>query len=133
MTDRTTAAFTWVALVLVAFGVALGMRLSMPWVFALLAGINGATLVLYGYDKAVAGGNRVRVPERVLQGLALLGGSPAALIGQQLFRHKTAKAPFQKVFWIIVILQLVALGAWVWCWKRRPEWIPPSLRILFPD
>jgi uncharacterized membrane protein YsdA (DUF1294 family) len=49
------------------------------------------------------------VPERVLHGLALLGGSPGAWAGMRLFRHKTVKGSFRAVFWFILAAQ-VALG-----------------------
>ncbi|MBI3856671.1 MAG: DUF1294 domain-containing protein [Planctomycetes bacterium] len=80
-------------------------------------------MLLYGYDKAVAGGTRSRVPEKWLHLLALLGGSPAAFLSQKLFRHKTVKAPFQRVFWLIVVLQLAALGAALWFWRHPPAWM----------
>lgn len=82
-----------------------------------LAAVNVAALLAYGYDKAVAGRGPTRVPEVVLLGLAALGGSPAALGGMALFRHKTAKATFRRRFWVVVALQVVAaaaLCAWRW-------------------
>jgi uncharacterized membrane protein YsdA (DUF1294 family) len=80
-------------------------------------GVNVATFLLYGYDKRVSGGPKVRVPEAVLHAAAAAGGSPAALLAQQLLRHKTRKRSFQIVFWLIVALQLAA--ATVWWWKIR--------------
>jgi len=82
---------------------------------AYLAAVNLITIMMYGYDKAVAGTDRVRVPELLLHLLALLGGSPAALLAQRLFRHKTRKAPFQLVFWLTVALQAFVL--WLF-WYR---------------
>ncbi|HYF00159.1 MAG TPA: DUF1294 domain-containing protein [Planctomycetota bacterium] len=82
----------------------------VPWIA--FGALNAATLVLYAYDKAASRRSWRRVPERTLHLLALAGGSPAAFVGQQLFRHKTAKPRFQAVFWIIVITQLAALGLW---------------------
>lgn len=76
---------------------------------AYVAAVNAVTFVLYGYDKAIAGSSALRVPEVVLQLLALLGGSPAALIAQQIFRHKTRKTSFQRLFWAIAIAQIAAL------------------------
>lgn len=83
--------------------------------FAYLAAVNLITVLMYGYDKAVAGTDRMRIPEHVLHLLALLGGSPAALLAQRLFRHKTRKRAFQLVFWLTVTLQ--ALGLWLF-WYR---------------
>lgn len=78
--------------------------------FAYLAAVNLITFLMYGYDKAVAGSGRLRIPEPVLHLLALLGGSPAALLAQRLFLHKTRKAPFQLVFWLTVALQALVLS-----------------------
>ena len=73
---------------------------------AYLLSINLATFLLYGYDKSIASGERLRVPELNLQTLALLGGSPSALLAQKFFRHKTIKGSFQLLYWSIVALQV---------------------------
>lgn len=86
---------------------------------AVLAGVNVATLALYAYDKAVAGGRWRRVPERTLHLFALIGGTPAALLGQIWFRHKTVKRSFQAVFWLIVVAQAAAVGGAYWWWTSR--------------
>lgn len=113
-----------VAVVVTAIVTAAGVRLGLGGVLALFVGVNVATATLYGYDKAVAGGRRTRVPESVLHLLALLGGTPAAFASQQLFRHKTVKRSFQATFWAVAVLQLAALAFWVWCWRTRPGWAP---------
>jgi uncharacterized membrane protein YsdA (DUF1294 family) len=91
-------------------------RLQFGALMAYLAGVNLTTLGAYFYDKSVAGSaaGLWRVPEAVLHLLALAGGTPAALAGQHLLRHKTRKTNFQLWFWAIVILQAVAIGAWLW-------------------
>ena len=111
--------FLAVAAAVVAGAVALAIHFSVPAWIGALAGINLTTMVLYGYDKAVAGGTRRRVPENVLHLLAFVGGSPGALLSQTLFRHKTVKASFRRVYWLIVVLQLAAIGAAVWVWRDR--------------
>jgi len=68
--------------------------------------VSAVTFVLYGFDKARAKIGGFRVPELVLHSLSLLGGSPGALAGQKVFHHKTAKASFQVVFWLIFIGQI---------------------------
>lgn len=80
--------------------------LHWGWLWSYLFGINVATLALYGYDKAVAGSGR-RVPESVLHGAELLGGTPAAFAAQRLFHHKTRKGSYQARFWLIVAIQVV--------------------------
>jgi uncharacterized membrane protein YsdA (DUF1294 family) len=87
-----------------------------------LAIVNAATILLYGYDKAVAGGTRSRVPENVLHLLALLGGSPAAFLSQRLFRHKTVKPGFRRVFWLIVVLQATVAAVVAWRMGLRFPW-----------
>lgn len=94
-----------------ASAIALLHLASLPWIWAALAGVNAATLLLYAYDKAVAGGRRTRVPELALHLCALLGGTPAALTGQLLFRHKTSKPSFRRVFWLIALAQAALLAA----------------------
>lgn len=81
----------------------------MPAWLAWWLAINVATVLLFGYDKAIAGGRRRRIPERTLLGFALLGGSPGALLAMGLFRHKTAKPTFRRAMGAIVAAQLVAL------------------------
>jgi uncharacterized membrane protein YsdA (DUF1294 family) len=113
--------FLAVAAVIVAGAVALALRLSVHVLIGALVGINLATIAIYGYDKAIAGGKRRRVPENVLHLLAIAGGSPGALLAQGLFRHKTVKASFRRVYWLIVALQLTAIGAAVWFRLRPPN------------
>lgn len=113
------ARFLLLASIPTAAGALAAWRLNVPVWAGALAGLNLALLLLYGYDKAVAGGARTRVPERLLHLLALAGGSPAALLGQSLFRHKTAKAPFRSMTLFIVVLQATAVAA-VLYWTRRP-------------
>ncbi|WP_229508090.1 DUF1294 domain-containing protein [Massilia sp. Dwa41.01b] len=44
--------------------------------------------------------------------LGLLGGWPAALVAQQMFRHKTRKQSFRRAFRITVVLNCAVL-AWL--------------------
>ncbi len=103
-------AFIVLALVWLAarFGVGLGRVTSY------LAGINVATALLYVYDKAVAGeGRYLRVPETVLHGVALAGGTPTAFAAQLLLSHKTRKGSFQTVFRLIAAFQACVLVIWL--------------------
>ncbi|WP_242526219.1 DUF1294 domain-containing protein [Novosphingobium sp. KA1] len=83
-------------------------------VAALLCGLNFWTFAVYGYDKVqsrrvgVSGGRRVS--ERHLLTLAAIGGSPGALLGRRMFRHKTRKQPFVNYLMAIVALQAIALA-----------------------
>ena len=88
-------------------------RLGLAPAYAYLVCVNAMVVLLYGYDKRQAIVGRTRMPEIALHLGALLGGSPGALLGQGLFRHKTQKRGFQMVFAIIVLLQIVGLyGYW---------------------
>ena len=84
----------------------------MKWLFAYLGCINGLTLLAYGVDKWAAKKRWSRIPEKNLHILALLGGSPAALLGQRVFRHKTVKGAFQRRFWFIVLMQTALVFYW---------------------
>jgi uncharacterized membrane protein YsdA (DUF1294 family)/cold shock CspA family protein len=65
-----------------------------------------ATFGIYRYDKRQSESGLGRVPEAVLLALAALGGSAGAWLGMHFpSRHKTAKASFQAVYWLIVALQ----------------------------
>jgi uncharacterized membrane protein YsdA (DUF1294 family) len=68
---------------------------------AYLAVLNLAAFAAFASDKrrAVRGARRIR--ERTLLVLALLGGTPGAVAGQQLLRHKTHKEPFRTRLWIV--------------------------------
>ena len=64
----------------------------------------------YGFDKRQAANGGRRVSERTLHLMAFLGGWPGALMGQRQFRHKTQKATFRIVFWIVVVLHVGIVG-----------------------
>jgi len=89
------------------FAVGLGMFTSY------LLGVNAATALLYVYDKATAGGRYVRVPEPVLHGVALAGGTPAAFAAQWLLSHKTRKSSFRTVSRLIAGVQVLVLVIWL--------------------
>ncbi len=98
----------------VAIGLSLLLRRQgLAPIYAWLVGANLVTLLLYGYDKRQAIVSGIRIPEAVLHGAALFGGSPGAALGQILFRHKTQKRRFRMVLVAIVVLQGLAIyGYW---------------------
>ena len=85
-----------------------GWHLLAAW----LIGVNVTAFVYFGFDKWRATKARRRVPEVVLHGLALAGGSVGAFAAMELFRHKTIKGRFRLVFLVIVLAQ-VAVVVWV--------------------
>ena len=73
--------------------------------------INVLTMAIYGADKMAARKGMRRVPEATLLAFGVTGGWPGAILGQQLFRHKTQKQPFKTYFMLSVILSIAAMAA----------------------
>lgn len=95
------------------------LRSPWAWLACYLLAINAVCFALYGWDKRAARRARRRVPESHLLWIGLLGGSPAALLAQRLFRHKTQKLKFRVWFWITLLLQVAAGVAYAWLrWGR---------------
>ncbi len=69
--------------------------------------INLLTFVTYGIDKYKARHKHWRVREASLLLLAVLGGSPAALLAMHLFRHKTQHNKFRYGVPGILIVQVL--------------------------
>ena len=82
---------------------------------------NLAAFALMGWDKHRAKTGGWRVKEATLFLTALLGGSAGAILGMQLFRHKTRHWYFKYGMPIILALQLIAA---VWL---RLRIFPPSI------
>jgi uncharacterized membrane protein YsdA (DUF1294 family)/cold shock CspA family protein len=78
-----------------------------------------STIALLGYlvDKISAKSGRDRMPEDGLHLIDLLCGWPGGLLAQGLFRHKTVKQPFLRVFWVTVALNA---GGVAWLLLRTP-------------
>ena len=85
---------------------------SMQMVLIVVGVLNVVVFLVYGHDKRMAVKGRVRVPESWLLGVAVLGGSFGAFLGQQMFRHKTRKLSFMVKFYLIVLLQIVVAIWW---------------------
>ena len=106
----TLNTFCYLLLALAAVASALMPHPLVMWL--LLASV--LTLLIYGGDKMAARNGWRRVPESTLLMLGLGGGWPGAVLGQQLFRHKTQKQPFKRYFFITVLLNTAALVALYW-------------------
>lgn len=74
--------------------------------------INLAAFLLMGIDKSRARRELWRIPEKVLFGSALLGGSVGAIAGMFFFRHKTRHLSFRLGLPVILLLQVV-LYVWL--------------------
>ncbi len=79
------------------------MALLLAW-----AGINVIAFLAFGWDKRQSIRDGSRIAERTLLALALFGGALGALIGQQLFRHKTQKQPFRTLLWLAAVVNMLA-------------------------
>ncbi len=101
------------AIVLIAgtAGLVFYEKLAPAW--AWLATINAATFAAYALDKHRAKAEGRRVPELVLLGLALIGGTIGAVVAMLALRHKTRKIAFLLPFVAVVVVQIAAL-AWRW-------------------
>jgi len=88
-------------------------RVGLGWLGAYLGAVGLATWVAYAWDKRRAGLGERRIPEAALLGLALVGGSPAALMAMLVLRHKTRKPAFLIPFAGVVLVQAPAVAAWL--------------------
>ncbi len=80
-----------------------------------LGALDVVTWAAFRLDKSRARRRRWRIPERILLGLAVVGGVGAALgmYGHEQ-RHKTSKPAFLAVALVASLAQLIALGWWGW-------------------
>ena len=100
-----------VLVVVAAWGLPATGLLDLPWSLTLYGGMSllafGATFL----DKRAAVKDKPRFSELGLHTLELLGGFPGAILGQQLFRHKTVKRSYRIVLWLIVAAHI---AGWAW-------------------
>ena len=74
--------------------------------------MNLLAFALYGIDKLKAKKGAWRIPEATLLLVAFLGGSLGALLGMELFRHKTKHAKFKILVPLFLVLH-IALGVYM--------------------
>lgn len=74
-----------------------------------LAVMNAAAFVMMGADKRRARKGRWRISEKALFAAALAGGSAGAILGMQIFRHKTRHWYFVWGMPAILAVQLLLL------------------------
>ena len=79
----------------------------MPIAYLIL--VNAAAFALMFADKQKAIRGQWRIPEKVLLGVALLGGSIGAIAGMYTFRHKTRHTKFKYGLPLILLVQLYLL------------------------
>lgn len=66
-------------------------NIALVW----MAIINSIAFIMYGVDKYKSVHHKWRIPESTLLLLALAGGSIGAMLGMQVFRHKTKHLKFK--------------------------------------
>ncbi|MBQ8482162.1 MAG: DUF1294 domain-containing protein [Alphaproteobacteria bacterium] len=71
--------------------------------------INITAFIAYGVDKRAAVKGIWRIPETDLHTLEFLGGWIGAFLGQKIFHHKNKKKSYQAMFWLMLVLQSVAI------------------------
>ena len=86
----------------------------MKDIVLLLIVVNLISFALYGLDKLKAKKGLWRIRESTLLLIAALGGSLGALLGMEVFRHKTKHWSFKLLVPLFLVLH-VAL--WVWLVK----------------
>lgn len=74
-----------------------------------LVAINVVTFLLYGIDKFKAKRLKWRIPESVLLGFAVIGGSVGAWLGMMVLRHKTQHNKFRYGIPLILAMQIAIL------------------------
>jgi uncharacterized membrane protein YsdA (DUF1294 family) len=89
------------------------MAVMLVWI-----GINLIAFLAFGWDKRQAERDGSRIAERTLIGFALFGGALGALIGQQVFRHKTKKQPFRTLLWLAALINVLAAAVFF-----RLDWL----------
>ncbi|MGZ0072944.1 DUF1294 domain-containing protein [Sphingobium limneticum] len=89
--------------------------LTTIWTILILAALLPVNLVaftLFAMDKRRARMGLRRFSERTLLLWALIGGTPGAVLGRHVFRHKTRKQPFSTLLWLIAAAQAMTIAAW---------------------
>lgn len=91
-------------------GVVFAGRLPVA-VLLLYVGASVVAFAAYWLDKSAARRGRWRTAESTLHLFGLAGGWPGALFAQRVFRHKSSKSEFQRVFWVTVVANCLGF-----CW-----------------
>ena len=83
-------------------------RMTQTIVFILIC-INVVTFLVYGIDKWKAKQGSWRISEATLLLLAVIGGSIGALLGMQIWHHKTMHKKFKYGLPLILLAQIVLI------------------------
>ena len=91
----------------------------IDWRILAAVPVSASAFAFFAYrsDKRRAELEKWRVPESTLHPAELCGGWPGAFLAQRKFRHKTAKASFQIIFWGIVLIHQLAAIDYLLDWR----------------
>ena len=81
----------------------------MQWVWLWPGLMSIASFAAMARDKRLARQGERRIPETTLLSLAILGGSPGALLGMLLFRHKTRHPAFSVGLPVILLVHIAII------------------------
>jgi uncharacterized membrane protein YsdA (DUF1294 family) len=111
---KYTIAFGTLALVLGGL-VFLFLSSTTPWApyFDWLIAWSISGFFVYGLDKGLARAGGPRVPELILNLLAILGGFPGCWLGMAAFRHKS-NARRHPLIWAILVLSTAGHALWIY-------------------
>ena len=84
----------------------------MKTILLLFVAVNLVSFALYGLDKLKAKKGLWRIRESTLLLVAALGGSLGALLGMEVFRHKTKHWQFKVLVPVFLVLH-IALAVWL--------------------
>lgn len=92
-----------------------GVQVDPIFAFAVLALLNFTAFAVQGFDKWFARRSSSRIRESTLLWLGVPLAAPGMWLGMLTFRHKTRKASFLAMAWMVTIvnLALFGLGAWM--------------------
>ena len=76
----------------------------------ILIGINVLTFFVYGWDKWKAKQGKWRISETPLLMLAVAGGTIGALLGMQVWHHKTMHLKFKYGLPLILLAQIALIA-----------------------
>lgn len=85
------------------------MRVTETIIYILI-GINVLTFFVYGWDKWKAKQGKWRISEATLLMLAFAGGTIGALLGMQVWHHKTMHLKFKYGLPLILLVQIALIA-----------------------
>ena len=74
-----------------------------------LIAVNVVAFILYGKKKKKARKKKWRISEKALLGIAVIGGSPGAILGMFVFHHKTKHWYFRYGLPLILVIQILVV------------------------